>query len=132
MHESVCRVVGGGCRALLVRSLRSLRIASRGLVGVGRRVWVVHEVSLGAIASGILLLLGRLRVSGLSALALRLEDRVGEGGGSRRVGAGVRNEFVVIVPEIQVQAVGVVVIHGGRGCQCNRQTLVEGLEVVML
>jgi hypothetical protein len=82
-------------------------------VGVGRRVWVVHEVSLGAIASGILLLLGRLRVSGLSALALRLEDGVGEGGGSRRVGAGVRNEFVVIVPEIQVQAVGVVVIHGG-------------------
>lgn len=112
VNKAVRRVVGGRSRSLLVCSLRSLGIGRRCLLAVSRRVRIVREVSLAtAITSRVLLLLSRLRMGLLSALALGLEDRVGEGGGGRRVGARVRNELVVVVPEIQVQTIGVGVIH---------------------
>ena len=143
VNEAVCRVVGGWGRALLVRCLGSLRVRSWGLVGVGWRVWVVHKVSLlGTIACRVLLLLllwllGRLSVGWLSALALRLEDRVGKGRGGRRVGAGVGDELVVAVSEIEVQTVGVIAIHDGCWCRCSRQAGsggvgLRGCEVVIV
>lgn len=135
VNESVCRVVGSRGLALLVRSLGSLRIASRGLVGVGGRIWVVHEVSLATViaSSILLLLLGRLRVCLLrAALALRLEDRVGEGRGGGRIGTAIRDELVVVVAEVEVQAVGIVIIHDGRLCRCVRRTEVVGRDVVVL
>lgn len=126
VNEPVCRVVGGRSSTLLVGSLGSLRIARWDLMGVAGRILVVHEVSLGSIAGAILLLLSRLRVCCLRALALRLEDRIGEGGGCRRIGAVVRNELLVIVPEIQVETVGIVVIHDGCWCLCDRRPVMVG------
>ena len=131
VNESVCRVVGGRDRALLVGSLRSLWIARRNLMRIAGRILVVYKISLGSIASAVLLLLSRLRVSWGRALALRLEDRIREGGGGRRVGAGVRNELLVTVPKIQVETVGIVVIHDGRLCRCDWQSVGVGLEGAM-
>jgi hypothetical protein len=117
MNETVCRiVVGDWSWTLLVCSLRgrgALRVASRSLIGIARRVWVVHEVSLRGITCGILLL-GRLRVGLLSALTLRLKDRVGEGRWSSRIGSIVRSELGVIVPKIEKETVWIVAIHHGE------------------
>jgi hypothetical protein len=128
VYKSVCWIIGSRGGALLVCSLGSLRIARWDLMRVAARILVVHEVSLSSITSSILLLLSRLRVGRLCTLGLRLEDRVGEGGGGCRVGAVVRHELFVIVPEIQVETVGIVVIHHRRLCRYDRRSVVVGLE----
>jgi hypothetical protein len=87
MNKSIGRViVRKWGSSLLVRSLRGLwclRVGSGRLAGIGRRVWVVHEVALRRKACSVLLvlLLAILKMNLLSALGVRLEDGVWEGGG---------------------------------------------------
>jgi hypothetical protein len=92
------------------------------LAGIGRRVWVVHEVALGRKACSVLLvlLLAILKMSLLSALGMRLEDGVWEGRGGGGIGATVGNELGIVVPEVEIETVLVVVLHREGGCRFDR------------
>jgi hypothetical protein len=86
-----------------------LLVGNRRLIGIVRRVRIVHEISRGREACRILLLLGILGL--LDPLSLRLENWVWKGGRSGRISSSVGSILGVIVPEVEIETIRIAVLH---------------------